>query len=479
MRACLRRKQLLRVGVRAALIAAGAAAALVPAAMPAADGSLDSSLSQPAARGELRVITGNSPHSFHVYRNEATGFDYELAREFAAHLNLNLRIVPKETWQDMVSALDRGEGDLIAGAEITRARSAQTAFSISYMEVQQHLVSNRERAPLTSLNDLSGRTVDLGRGSAHVEFLEELQRRGINVSVRTHDDRSEGSLIPLVAKGEIDCTVAASNVAFLSRRYYPATAVRSLGEEAFISLGWAVPLHARALLLSVNRFFGAITESGRFDEIYEKYHPNIEAFDYLDLKAFHEGIRTRLPRFRPFIKDAARRNGFDWCLIAAQIYQESHLDPLASGPNGSQGLMQILPVTARSLKVSDPFDPVASIKGGVAYLRSLYDMYEGADETERLMVALAAYNAGPGHVNDARRLAARMGLDPARWGSLARTLPLLRTRRYYQDAEQGFCRGDITVAYVRRIMTYYDILKRQEMDTAIARVNAANGTRVD
>ena len=336
------------------------------------------------------------------------------------------------------------------------------------MEVQQHIISNRDRVPLTSLNDLSGRTVDLGRGSAHVDFLDELRRRGVNVSVRTHDHLSDGSLVPLVARGEIDSTIVTSNVAFLSRRYYPSTAVRSLGEEAFVSLGWAVPPPAQALLGRVNEFLQSITASGRFDDIYSKYHPNIEAFDYVDLKAFHESMRSRLPRYRPFIKDAARKSGFDWCLIAAQIYQESRLDPLALGPNGSQGLMQILPLTARSLKVSNPFDPVASIKGGVAYLKSLYDMYEGADETDRLMTALAAYNAGPGHVNDAKRLAARMGLDPTRWESLSKVLPLLRLRQYYQQAEQGFCRGDITVAYVRQIMTYYDILKRRELDTAIA-----------
>ncbi len=282
-----------------------------------------------------------------------------------------------------------------------------------------------------------------------------------------------------MARGEIDCTIAGGNVAFLSRRYYPSTSVRSLGEEAFISLGWAVPPPAQALLARVNTFLQTITERGRFDEIYAKYHPNIEAFDSVDLRAFHVSIRTRLPRFRPFIKEAAGRNGFDWCLIAAQIYQESRFDPAALGPNGAQGLMQILPLTARSLKVANPLDPVASIKGGVAYLKWLYDMYEGVDEGDRLLTALAAYNAGPGHVNDAKRLAVRMGMDPGRWESLSRTLPLLRLRRYYQEAEQGFCRGDITVAYVRQIMTYYDILKRQEMDAAMARTGTAAAVAVD
>ena len=188
-----------------------------------------------------------------------------------------------------------------------------------------------------------------------------------------------------------------------------------------------------------------------------------------DLKTFYERMRTRLPRYRPFIKDAARKNGFDWCLIAAQAYQESRLDPLARGAYDAQGLMQILPATARSFKLADPFDPVANIKVGVQYLKWLYDLYEGVQEDDRRLMALAAYNVGPGHVQDARQLASRMGLDPNRWDSLASMLLLLRDRRYYQDTEQGFCRGDITVAYVKHILIYYDILKRQEMDALMAK----------
>jgi membrane-bound lytic murein transglycosylase F len=221
---------------------------------------------------------------------------------------------------------------------------------------------------------------------------------------------------------------------------------------------------ARSLLRRVNTFFQSIAESGRLDDIYEKYHWQIGDFDYLDLKAFHERMQSRLPRYRPFIKDAARKHGFDWCLIAAQAYRESRLDPLALGIYDAQGLMQIRPATARSLKLADPFDPVANIRVGVQYLKWLYDLYEGVPEDERRLMALAAYNVGPGHVQDARRLASRLGLDPNRWESLASTLLLLRDRRYYQDTEQGFCRGDITVAYVKHILIYYDILKRQELD---------------
>jgi membrane-bound lytic murein transglycosylase F len=375
----------------------------------------------------------------------------------------------------MHTALYSGRGDLIAaGIEITVSRSRQAAFSNAYREVQQHLISHRSKPPVATLQDLAGKTVDVGRGSAHHERLEELRREGIDVIIRPHDNLSDDLLIQQVARGEIDFTVANSNIALMIRRYYPSASVQALSRDT-IPLGWAARPEARQLLEKVNSFFRFMSETGRLNDIYEKYHWSIGDFDYLDLKSFHERMRTRLPRYRPFIKEAARKNGFDWCLIAAQAYRESHLDPLARGAYDAQGLMQILPATARSLKIADPFDPVASIKAGVQYLRSLYELFDGVEEDDRMLLALAAYNVGAGHVQDARRLASKRGLDPNRWESVARTLPLLRYRAYYQNAEQGFCRGDITVAYVKHILIYHDILKRQELDAAVAK--AALGAR--
>jgi membrane-bound lytic murein transglycosylase F len=450
------------------MMAAGAVATFHAGALPA-DGFQDHSLDRILAAGELRVITGSSPHSYYIHRNQSGGFDYELAKEFAERLGVRLRVVPCRTWEDMLAALNRGRGDLIAaGTEITRSRARQVAFSNSYREVQQHLISHRRLAPVVSLQDLAGKTVDVGRGSAHHERLEELRREGIDVAIRVHDNMPDDLLIQQVARGDVDFTVANSNIALMIRRYYPSAAVQPLGRET-MPLGWAVRHDARRLLDKINEFFRSMSQTGRLEDIYEKYHWNIGDFDYIDLKAFHERTRTRLPRFRPFIKDAALRNGFDWCLIAAQAYRESHLDPLARGASDATGLMQILPLTGRSLKVADLWDPVANIKAGVQYLRWLYDQFEGMEEDDRLLASLAAYNAGPGHIQDARRLASKMGLYPNRWESLAKTLPLLRFRKYYQQAEQGFCRGDITVAYVKHIMIYYDILKRQELDTALAK----------
>lgn len=467
MRKLIHRNRMLRFGVPTVMMAAGALGMLQPGLAPAAEVQ-DLSLDRILAAGELRVITARSPHSYYEYRNQSMGFDYELAKEFAEDLGVRLRVVTRNTWKDMLEALYSGRGDVIAaGIEITSSRLRQAAFSEGYREVRHHLISHHSKAP-ANLTDLDGKTVDVGRGSANHERLEALRGEGIDVIIRPHDRLSDDALIQKVARGEIDFTVANSNVALMIRRYYPTASVQPIGRET-IPLGWAVRSPDGRLLERVNTFLKTIRETGRLEDIYEKYHWSIGDFDYLDLKTFHERIRTRLPRFRPFIREAAQKNGFDWCLVAAQIYRESHFDPLARGAGNARGLMQILPATARRLSLADPFDPVANIKAGIRYLRSLYDMFGEIEESDRLLFALAAYNIGLGHVLDAQRIASQKRLDPRRWESVAKMLPLLRYRKYYQLAEHRFCRGEITLAYLKHILIYYDILKRQELDASVAR----------
>lgn len=185
---------------------------------------------------------------------------------------------------------------------------------------------------------------------------------------------------------------------------------------------------------------------------------------YADLSAFRRKISKRLPRYSRLIKAAAHKHGFDWHLIAAQIYQESHFNPQAKSRAGARGMMQILPGTARSLGLKNSYDAVENINAGVRYLKTLYDNYRNIADYDRMMLALAAYNAGRGHVEDARRLAAQKGLNPDSWESLRNTLPLLRYRKYYKKLKHGYCRGTEPVNYAKRIMIFYNILKQQETE---------------
>jgi membrane-bound lytic murein transglycosylase F len=126
--------------------------------------------------------------------------------------------------------------------------------------------------------------------------------------------------------------------------------------------------------------------------------------------------------------------------------------------------MQLLSRTARSLGVKDIYNPVENINAGVQHLKNLFDLFDVADGNDRMLISLAAYNIGQGHIQDARKLAVKMNLNPDSWESLEKTLPLLRFRKYYKDSKYGYCRGTEPVRYIEQIMIYYDILKRQGIE---------------
>lgn len=122
--------------------------------------------------------------------------------------------------------------------------------------------------------------------------------------------------------------------------------------------------------------------------------------------------------------------------------------------------MQLTRSTAKSLGVTDIYAPEENISAGVRHLKDLYNHYDKVKGEDRLWIALAAYNIGMGHIQDARDLTRDRGEDPNSWAALKQTLPLLSQKTFHRNSRYGFCRGDEPVAYVRQIQLYYNILKR-------------------
>jgi membrane-bound lytic murein transglycosylase F len=274
------------------------------------------------------------------------------------------------------------------------------------------------------------------------------------------------SLIEAVANRKIDVTIADSNVAFLNRRYYPDIRL-AFPVEIPQFLGWAVANGEGALLKKINQFFKKIKKDGTFHDIYSRYYADKDTFEYLDVKRFQERIQSRFPRYEETIKEASDLYEFDWRLVAALIYQESQFNPWAKSFSGVRGLMQLTEPTAEEMGIENRVNPRESIMGGVRYFRELHDLYDKASEPDRTRIALAAYNVGKGHVLDARRIASRKNLDPNKWSSLEKTLPLLSEPRYYKKSRFGYCRGREPVIHVQNIVTYYDILKREAIEYSI------------
>ena len=123
--------------------------------------------------------------------------------------------------------------------------------------------------------------------------------------------------------------------------------------------------------------------------------------------------------------------------------------------------MQLTLETAKEMEIKNRLDPEQSIKGGVKYLKELYERYDGAKNPDRVLITLASYNVGHGHILDAQKIAKERNLNPNNWSSLEEILPLLRYPKYYRKTKNGYARGTEAVHYVNRILTYYDILKRE------------------
>jgi len=414
--------------------------------------------------GEIVVLTSNNAHCYYSYRDEPMGFEYELARRFADELGVDL-VVRTPDWKDKIQGLKDGEGDFIAAnLTIPTARKAGIDDCVPYLKIRQHVILHQGNREIKRVADLAGRKVHIRRDSSGHHRLEELKKEGIALEIVLNDDVSTEELLSRVAAGKIAVTVADSNVARLNRRYYPDLQMAfPLSEPE--SIAWAVRRGDRWLKKRINDFFHKIQADGTFDRLYNRYYSNVEVFDYVDLKVYHKRLETRLPEYQSLIQEEAEKYGFDWRLITALIYQESHFSPRAKSPTGARGLMQLTQRTAQAMGVKNRLDPGQSLRGGVRYLHTLYRRLEDVEsDRDRILLAMAGYNVGYGHVRDAQEIARRKGLDPTRWASVKKTLPLLQQRRYFLKSQHGYCRGSAPVQYIDRILTYYDILRRRDIE---------------
>lgn len=419
------------------------------------------SLEQIKKSGKIRLITDNNATSYYIYQDRPMGFEYDMAKEFAKFLHVDLEVVTPG-WSNIFSSLEQDKGDFIASSlTITEEREKIINFSQPYTDVQQKLIHHKLIFGIKKIKELAGKKIHVRKGTSYHARLEEIKQSGIDFEIMLYDNIPTEELIRMVAEREIKYTVADSNIALLNRRYYPDISI-GLPLQEKESLGWAVRKENLSLLKKINEFLQTAEDQGLFGKIYEKYYGDIDIFDYFDLKKFHERIKTRLPKYKETIIKESNKFDFDWRMIAAVIYQESHYNPKAKSRTGVRGLMQVTLTTAMEMGIKNRLDPHQSIKAGIKYLNKMYKRFDKIEDNEqRLLFAMASYNVGYGHVRDAQALALDQGMEKNQWSSLKITLPLLTKRKYYKNTRYGYARGREPVKYVERILTYYDILKQK------------------
>ena len=429
-------------------------------------------LDQLAERGRLTAILNNSSTGYFIYRGQPMGYEYELLTRLAEKLDLQLDIELTNNIEEAFRMLNRGEGDIIAfNLTVTAPRKERVAFTEHHNEVKQVLVQRlpnqwrqikRHRLDKMLIRnplDLEGTQVHVQKNSAYAARLANLAEEiGGEIEIVEEDVDTE-TLIKMVADGEIDYTVADEDIALVNATYHPSIDVRT--PVSFPQkVAWATRQNAPELLSAVNDWIREMKQGTDYYVIYNKYFKSPKTMlkrvrsDYSSLTGEY------ISPYDELLRQAADTLGWDWRLLAAQVYQESKFDAHAKSWAGAEGLMQLLPSTGEMYGVTDMLSPTQSLRAATAYLTWLDEIWTKyvPDAEERRKFVLASYNAGQGHVLDARRLAQKYGKDPERWEDVAHYLLLKSEPEYYNDpvVKSGYCRGSEPVNYVREILQRYN-----------------------
>ena len=411
----------------------------------------------PAIReaGRLRMLTVNAPTTYYLWRGELLGFEYELARAFAKQHGLELEVVVAKDVAELLDWLVAGRGDLIAaGLTSTPERVARgLRFTTRYLEVRETIVTAGE--PAAALSDLRGRTVTVHPASSYAATLAALADTNADAPAFqvAFAPLATQTLLDAVAAGELDATLADSHRAELAATFHDNLALGFTLQPK--GLAWAVAAQNEELLARLNDYIRAGYRGYDFNVLRNKYFVNKRR---MTRQRQHRVTGDALSPYDRVVMPLAEAAGFDWRLVVAQMYQESGFDPDAVSFAGAQGLLQVLPRTAREMGV-DPArlrEAEVGIRAGVRYLEWTRARYPHLPIGEQLKFALAAYNAGAGHVQDGRRLARRLGLDGSLWfDNVERAMLKLAEPEHARASVYGYVRGSEVVNYVREIHDRY------------------------
>jgi membrane-bound lytic murein transglycosylase F len=389
-------------------------------------------------------------------------FERELAQLFARQLHATLETVPLP--QDKISAaLTRHQAHLAAASLRSEFNHTALQFGPSYQSVPEQVVCNRGNSLPETLVELEGKGLTVVAGSAQEVALREAQETLPELQWQARRNLTAMDLLAEVAEGSLDCTVANQLQLAEAHNYHP-NLVAALDVSSPSRLAWGFPVDADpGLLEQAQIFFARILQDGTLHRLLDRYYGHNYRLDRRDAAAFITGIRTVLPHYRRLFEEAAAITGEDWRLLAALAYQESQWDPLATSYTNVRGMMMLTEDTADRMKVNNRLDARESILAGAKYLMLLKEqMPSRIPEPDRTWLALAAYNNGWGHLEDARILTRRAGLNPDSWLDVKKQMPLLNRPKYYRTLKHGYARGGEAVILVESIRNYYDMLKRLE-----------------
>jgi len=412
-------------------------------------------------RGFLRAATANSPLFFLRDGMQEKGFGVEIARELEAYLDKtypkkgrHMSVVLMPLARDAIlPAVREGRADFaFANLTITPERSESLAFTQpTWKNVRELVVSGPAAPGIESLDDLAATGLHLRPSSSyfeHVSALNEARDAAGKpvIPIKPMDEHLEDyDLLEMVHVGILPAIIVDSHKAAIWGRVFDDITVH---EDLAVNEGGEIAMAVRPdnpKLLSALNGFVEMTRKGSL-------LGNILIKRYLGDQVWIDNVKSKdaLGRYKAtlgLMQNYADQYEFDWLMIVAQGFQESKLDQSKRSKAGAIGIMQVMRATAndRVVGIPDIEKADSNVHAGVKYLRYLRKRYFDGPEIaplDRVLLAFAAYNAGPGGIGKARKWASKMGLDPNRW---------------FDNVEIAAARviSREPVIYVRNIYKYY------------------------
>ena len=432
------------------------------------DGSRD--LAQILTEGKIVAVTNFESLNFFIYKGEPMGFQYEMLLSLAKNLGVKLELISEKDSKESIKMLKSGEVDIVAcnfGCNSTLDKTI--ARTIPHRSTRQVLIQRKDFGEIgefksqfiTNPRDLAGKEIFINKGSLAELVVKEFSKQTnseIKILEKSLDDADQ--LFDLVSSGKADYAVCDEDIAKIYASIYSNTDISTqIGDEQAVS--WLISSKSPDLQRKINEWLTNYTASNEFRNLSAKYfeNPYIPVMVKSDFFYTNKG---RISMFDEQIKAESRKINWDWRLLASLIYQESKFNPYVRSESGAYGLMQFMPNTAQYMGIEHESNPSTQLIMGVRYLKMLEKSMEDIKipEEERLKFVLAAYNAGYGHIIDARNLARKFGKDPNKWDNNVGFFIQNKTE-FYNDTvvRYGYLRGRETYQYVADILERYERYK--------------------
>lgn len=430
---------------------------------------------------ELVVLLNNSSFSYLLYKGRPLGYEYELLKMFCEDNDMMLKIKVVKDAAHILDSLKTGHGHIAAANfTINTERKKENNFTLPFFKTRQILVQplpagwrnmtldNIKKSLINDPLDLDGKKIMVKSNSVFSDRLKSFAyENGLNIDVQNSEiTQTTEDLIDLVDKGDIDFTVADQNTTNFYEAHY-----NNLDFNTAISfnqnIAWAVNKSQPELLTKVNEWIKKNKGGMRFNILQNRYF-SINRKDRISIqKNWQEAKNGEISPFDNLIKEHAKEKELDWLLLTSLIFQESKFNPRAKSWVGALGLTQVMPATAKDLGINNPaqlYTPSVSVRVGSKYFKQLVEYWRPVlkDSVEANYFALASYNAGKGHVLDARRIALKSGKDQNKWfGNVEQAILLKSNPNHYNapHVKYGYCIGKEPVQYVKNIREYYETFK--------------------